>query len=122
MMARTFGKVLVVHPRICHGRLTFKGTRVPVETVLTFLARGETIEEILVSWPEVKRAAVEEAIRLAAAAWPELLREPVEKVVRELAASLAKRPARAVNAIHEPAHSGQQPRTKRTHQAVAGGE
>ena len=32
-------------PRVCHGQeLTFKGTRVPVRTVLVYLAKGETIE------------------------------------------------------------------------------
>jgi uncharacterized protein (DUF433 family) len=102
----TVGQYLVVDQRICHGKLTFKGTRVPVEAVLSFLAQGETIEEILQSWPELKRAAVEEAIRLAAVAWPELLREPIEKAIRRLAAALTKRHTRSVNAIHEPAHPG----------------
>lgn len=100
------GQFLIVDPRICHGKLTFKGTRVPVEAVLSFLVQGETIEQILQSWPELKRAAVEEAIRLAAAAWPELLREPVEEAIRSLAAALTKRQTRSVDAIHEPAHPG----------------
>jgi uncharacterized protein (DUF433 family) len=65
MKPRKFGKFLVVDPRVCHGRLTFKGTRVPVETMLTFLAQGETIEQILADWPELKRPAVVEAIELA---------------------------------------------------------
>jgi len=65
MKPKKFGKFLVADPRICHGQLTFKGTRVPVETVLTFLAQGETIEQILRDWPELKRPAVVEAIELA---------------------------------------------------------
>jgi uncharacterized protein (DUF433 family) len=65
------GKYLVVDPRICFGKLTFKGTRVPVTTVLTFLAKGTTIPEILADWPQVSREAVEEAVRLAAAALAE---------------------------------------------------
>jgi uncharacterized protein (DUF433 family) len=70
MKPRKVGKFLVVDPRICHGRLTFKGTRVPVETVLTFLAQGETMEQILADWPELKRAAVVEAIDLfSTACW-----------------------------------------------------
>src|SRR5262249_13095178 len=59
------GKHLIVHPRVCHGQLTFKGTRVPVETVLYFLSTGRTIEQILESWPELTREAVVEAILLA---------------------------------------------------------
>jgi uncharacterized protein (DUF433 family) len=100
------GQFLVVDPRICHGKLIFRGTRVPVEAVLSFLAQGETLEEILQSWPELKRAAVEEAIRLAAAAWPELLRKSVEQAIRPLAAALTKRQTRSVDAIHDPAHPG----------------
>jgi uncharacterized protein (DUF433 family) len=65
------GKYLVVDPRICHGKLTFSGTRVPVTTVLTFLAKGWTISDILADWPEVPREAVEEAVRLAAEALAE---------------------------------------------------
>jgi uncharacterized protein (DUF433 family) len=70
MKPRKVGKFLVVDPRICHGRLTFKGTRVPVETVLTFLAQGETMEQILADWPELKRVAVVEAIEFfSTACW-----------------------------------------------------
>ena len=36
------GEYLVVDPEVCHGQLTFKGTRIPVETVLTFLSMGYT--------------------------------------------------------------------------------
>jgi uncharacterized protein (DUF433 family) len=62
------GKHLVVDPRICHGKLTFKGTRVPVGTVLHCLAKGKSMEAILADWPELTWAAVEEAVELAAAA------------------------------------------------------
>jgi hypothetical protein len=33
------GEHLVVDPRVCHGEVTFRGTRVPVETIL---AKGYT--------------------------------------------------------------------------------
>jgi uncharacterized protein (DUF433 family) len=84
------GEHLVVDPRVCHGKLTFKGTRVPVETVLYFLSEGRGFRQLLKGWPEVKRAALEEAIQLASAA-----------LVRQ-----AKAKARAKGkAAHEPAHS-----------------
>lgn len=60
------GKHIVVDPRGCHGKLTFKGTRVPVGTVLTFLGMGHSVADILRNWPELSQEAVEEAIRLAA--------------------------------------------------------
>jgi uncharacterized protein (DUF433 family) len=59
------GRHLVVDPEVCHGQMTFKGTRVPVDTVLTFLAKGYSVDQMLRSWPELTRSAVEEAIRLA---------------------------------------------------------
>ncbi len=60
-----FGKFLVMDPRSCHGKLTFKGTRVPVETILNRLARGRTFESLLESWPEVTPEALAEAVLLA---------------------------------------------------------
>ncbi len=62
------GKHLVVDPRVCHGKLTFKGTRVPVETVLNWLGKGESLDSMLSSWPELSREAVAEATKLAAEA------------------------------------------------------
>ena len=59
------GKYLVTDPEICHGKLTFKGTRVPVATVLSFLAMGDSIQDILRNWPQLKREYVEEAIIFA---------------------------------------------------------
>jgi uncharacterized protein (DUF433 family) len=62
------GQHLIVDPRVCHGKLTFKGTRVPVETILNRLARGRTIEDLLTNWPELTREAIAEAVKLACAA------------------------------------------------------
>jgi uncharacterized protein (DUF433 family) len=59
------GNYLVIDPGICHGQMTFKGTRVPVDTVLTFLAKGYSVDQLLRSWPELTRPAIEEAISLA---------------------------------------------------------
>ena len=55
------GKYIVIDPEICHGQMTFKGTRIPVDTVLTFLAKGYSIDQLLRSWPELTHPAVEEA-------------------------------------------------------------
>lgn len=59
------GSYMVIDPEICHGQMTFKGTRIPVDTVLTFLAKGYSIDQLLRSWPELSRPAVEEAIKMA---------------------------------------------------------
>jgi uncharacterized protein (DUF433 family) len=62
------GNYLVFDSEICHGQMTFKGTRVPVDTVLTFLAKGYSVDQLLRSWPELARPAIEEAIHLASQA------------------------------------------------------
>lgn len=76
------GNYLVIDPEIYHGQMTFKGTRVPVETVLTFLAKGYSVDQLLRSWPELLRPAVEEAIYLASQALqaqrPESLKATIE--------------------------------------------
>ena len=59
------GKHMVVHPRVCHGELTFKGTRVPVETILIRLAQGRSISSLRKSWPEVSPEAIAEAVTMA---------------------------------------------------------
>jgi len=60
------GKHLVADPRVCHGELTFRGTRVPVETVLLYLAEGYSLAYLRKSWPEVSADAIQEAVSLAA--------------------------------------------------------
>jgi uncharacterized protein (DUF433 family) len=60
------GKYLVIDSEVCSGKLTFKGTRVPVSAVLTALARGDSIDEAIESWPRVSREAILEALQLAA--------------------------------------------------------
>lgn len=65
MQRQEIGKYLIVDPEICHGKLVFKGSRVPVCTVLTFLAMGDSIQDILRNWPQLKREYVEEAINFA---------------------------------------------------------
>jgi uncharacterized protein (DUF433 family) len=57
------GNHLVIDPEICHGQMIFKGTRLPVDTVLTFLGKGYSVDQLLRSWPELTRPAIEEATK-----------------------------------------------------------
>lgn len=63
-MVRELGKYVVVHPIICHGAPTIKGTRVPVELILQALADGMTRDEIASNW-SLPGEAVTESIQLA---------------------------------------------------------
>ncbi|MBV9762639.1 MAG: DUF433 domain-containing protein [Acidobacteriaceae bacterium] len=57
---------IVRDPRIAGGQPVFKGTRVPLRTVLASLAEGATITEILTDFPSLTEEDVRAAIAFAA--------------------------------------------------------
>lgn len=59
-------KYIVADPEICHGKPTFKGTRVMVWQILEMLSAGETIEEILENYPSLNRSHIKAALEFAA--------------------------------------------------------
>jgi uncharacterized protein (DUF433 family) len=61
------GRYIVADPAICHGKLTFKGTRVFVADVLADVERGLSWDFILQRWGggKICKAAVTEAVQLA---------------------------------------------------------
>ena len=60
------GQYIVADPEICHGKPTFKGTRIMVWQVLDELAHGMTPAEIVKAWGgRVPRAAIAESVQLA---------------------------------------------------------
>jgi uncharacterized protein (DUF433 family) len=60
------GKYLISDPAVCHGKLTFKGTRVLVGPVLAAFANGENIDYIVTKgWPTITKEGVKEALMLA---------------------------------------------------------
>jgi uncharacterized protein (DUF433 family) len=83
MEPREIGEHLVIDPRVCHGKMTFKGTRVPVETILNRLATGRTFEELLTDWPQLTREAIVEAAQLATATLLECYPQVLPKRRRE---------------------------------------
>jgi uncharacterized protein (DUF433 family) len=58
------GEHLEINPRVCGGKLIFRGTRVPVQVVFAYLAEGMTIDEAMKGWPTVSREALLEALLL----------------------------------------------------------
>jgi uncharacterized protein (DUF433 family) len=65
------GEHLVADPCVCHGQLTFRGTRLPVETILHWWGKGKTVESVLRDWPYLTREAITEAVNLASEALTE---------------------------------------------------
>jgi uncharacterized protein (DUF433 family) len=55
-----------VDPEVCHGKVCIKGTRVMVSVILDNLAAGETVEDILKSYPTLQREDIGAALAYAA--------------------------------------------------------
>src|ERR1700677_650960 len=60
------GQYIVADPRVCHGKPTFKGTRIMVWQILDELAHGMTPEDIVKAWGgKVPFTAIAESVQLA---------------------------------------------------------
>jgi uncharacterized protein (DUF433 family) len=53
-------------PDVCNGKPVIKGTRITAQTVLEFLAAGDSIEEVLEGYPGLTREDVLACIDYAA--------------------------------------------------------
>ena len=51
-----------IDPNICHGKPVIKGTRVLVSNILSALASGESIEEVLEDYPNIKKEDIYAAL------------------------------------------------------------
>jgi len=81
---RLLGRYIISDPRICHGKPTFRGTRVLVADVLDQVASGMPWEMIVEEWNEsVTIDAIKEAVQLATQA---LLKHADEFVLEQPAA------------------------------------
>ena len=61
-----FGQYIVADPQICHGQLTFKGTRILVADVLSLLAKGWNWNRIIEAYDgNLSPDAIAEALGLA---------------------------------------------------------
>ncbi len=65
-MAKRTWQHIVADPKVCRGKLTFRGTRIFVTDVLEQVAEGMPWDEISREWRgSVTREAISEAIRVA---------------------------------------------------------
>jgi uncharacterized protein (DUF433 family) len=46
---------ITVDPEICHGKPCVRGLRYPVETILEYLAGGDSVEDLLAKFPDLER-------------------------------------------------------------------
>ncbi len=56
---------ITVSPDVCNGKPVVRGTRITVQTVLEFLAAGDSIEEVLEEYPTLKREDVQACLDYA---------------------------------------------------------
>jgi uncharacterized protein (DUF433 family) len=65
------GRFIVADRGICHGRVTFKGTRVFVVDVLADVERGLSWDSIIRRWGggKINKEAIAEAVHLARRFW-----------------------------------------------------
>ncbi len=67
--AQFMGRYIVSDPEICHGKPTFRGTRVLVSDVLGQVANGMAWETIIEEWNNsIIKDAIRETIQLASQA------------------------------------------------------
>ena len=60
-----FGEYIVADPEICHGQLTFKGTRMLVKDALYLIAKGYDWNAVSREFYGLPHEAIAEAINLA---------------------------------------------------------
>jgi len=63
MVERWLGDRIVVDPEVCHGKPCIAGTRIMVANILSQLAGGYSIEQILEGYPELTYEDVMAAIQ-----------------------------------------------------------
>jgi len=78
------GRYIVTDPKICHGKPTFRGTRILVSDVLEQVASGMVWEAIAEDWDNrISTEAIREAVQLASQA---LLKHADEFLLEKTAA------------------------------------
>ncbi|HWF60171.1 MAG TPA: DUF433 domain-containing protein [Nitrospira sp.] len=46
---------ITVDPELCHGKPCIRGLRYPVESILEYLAGGDSVEQVLAEFPDLER-------------------------------------------------------------------
>lgn len=72
-------KRISIDPRICHGQACIKRTRIPVHQIVSMLANGDTIDDLLKAYPSIERDDILACLEYAAALAEEEI-TPVENI------------------------------------------
>ena len=56
-----------LNPKVCNGKPVIKGTRIPVSVILEQIAQGESWDDLLKGFPELKKEDIKAALLYASA-------------------------------------------------------
>lgn len=56
---------ITINPDICNARPVVRGTRIAVQTVLEFLAAGDSFEDVLEEYPRLTREDIQACLDYA---------------------------------------------------------
>ncbi len=59
-------KRITINPEVCHGKPTIRNTRFMVESILEYMAGGDTIEDIIHSFPDLSKEDILACLSYAA--------------------------------------------------------
>ena len=57
---------ITINPEICHGKPVIRNLRYPVESMLEYLAAGDTIDDLLKEFPDLEREDLLACLEFAA--------------------------------------------------------
>jgi len=55
MMSQDLLSRITIDPNICHGKPTIRNTRMMVESILEYLAGGDSVDDVLEAFPDLER-------------------------------------------------------------------
>ena len=56
---------IMIDPEICHGKPVIRRLRYPVESLLEYLAAGDTYEDLLGEFPDLEREDLQACLEFA---------------------------------------------------------
>ena len=56
---------ITIEPDVCNGKPVIRGTRITAQTVLEFLAAGDSVDDLLEEYPDLKREDVQACLEYA---------------------------------------------------------
>lgn len=68
-----------INPKICHGQACIKGTRIPVYQIVSMLANGDSIDDLLEAYPTIEREDILACLEYAASLTEEQI-SPIESL------------------------------------------